>query len=72
MLLTRHGRRGCGGLLLPDENGFAQTAQEHGPEPAKKQRSRQTAEGSIQQDAVRATVSQPAGGAGKGEAEDSS
>jgi len=57
---------------LADKDGFAEAAQEHGPEPAKKKGTDETTDGGIEQDAISGTFREPARESGDRKAEDSS
>jgi hypothetical protein len=49
----------CGSVA--DENGFADTADQYGPEPAEEERTHETAEGCIKEDSVSRAIGQKSG-----------
>jgi hypothetical protein len=52
------------GRFLPNEDCFAEAAQEHGPEPAEKKRTDETTDGGIEQNVISGTFREPAGESG--------
>jgi hypothetical protein len=53
------GRRRSGGVVTGNK-GFAQAAQENGPEPAEEQRSRQAADGAVEENPIGRAIREPA------------